>query len=236
MFLVENITPHPPHDHEDCAEERAEYSRAIAEDRVPMLPKPDAEHDHKCASHAAAHGLSATLGLVIHGAADGIAIGASSLSGSAQLGLVVFLAVLVHKGPAALGLTTTLLNLHLTPAQVRRRLVIFSLSAPLGALLTYALVLLFGKGSSTSGHDRLGWWTGVVLLFSGGSFLYVATVIQPISQTGPDDHCHDIHHEVHKREEPPPLPYGMRTGLILGGMLLPLLLSLLVGSHDHGSP
>jgi zinc transporter 9 len=44
-----------------------------------MLPKPDAEHDHKRASHAAAHGLSATLGLVIHGAADGIAIGASSL-------------------------------------------------------------------------------------------------------------------------------------------------------------
>jgi zinc transporter 9 len=45
-----------------------------------------------------AHGLNATLGLVIHGAADGIALGASSLSGNGSLGLVVFLAVLVHKG------------------------------------------------------------------------------------------------------------------------------------------
>lgn len=43
-------------------------------------------------------GLNATLGLVIHGAADGIALGASSLSGRKSLGLIVFLAVLVHKG------------------------------------------------------------------------------------------------------------------------------------------
>lgn len=47
---------------------------------------------------SAVHGLNATLGLVIHGAADGIALGASSLSGRGSLGLVVFLAVLVHKG------------------------------------------------------------------------------------------------------------------------------------------
>lgn len=45
------------------------------------------------------HGLNATLGLVIHGAADGIALGASSLaSGSRSLSLIIFLAVLVHKG------------------------------------------------------------------------------------------------------------------------------------------
>lgn len=43
-------------------------------------------------------GLNATLGLVIHGAADGIALGASSLSGRGSLGLIVFLAVLIHKG------------------------------------------------------------------------------------------------------------------------------------------
>lgn len=49
-------------------------------------------------SGSAVHGLNATLGLVIHGAADGIALGASSLSGRGSLGLVVFLAVLVHKG------------------------------------------------------------------------------------------------------------------------------------------
>lgn len=50
---------------------------------------------------SAVHGLNATLGLVIHGAADGIALGASSLSGRGSLGLVVFLAVLVHKGKSS---------------------------------------------------------------------------------------------------------------------------------------
>lgn len=54
-------------------------------------------HNHSAKS-SAVHGLNATLGLVIHGAADGIALGASSLSGRGSLGLVVFLAVLVHKG------------------------------------------------------------------------------------------------------------------------------------------
>jgi zinc transporter 9 len=63
----------------------------------------DHDHDrerghHHSAKSSAVHGLNATLGLVIHGAADGIALGASSLSGRGSLGLVVFLAVLVHKG------------------------------------------------------------------------------------------------------------------------------------------
>lgn len=78
---VENLTPHPPH------------ALEVDEAAHPMLPK-----DEDCETHAAAHGLSATLGLVIHGAADGIALGASSLTGNAKLGMVVFLAVIVHKG------------------------------------------------------------------------------------------------------------------------------------------
>lgn len=43
-------------------------------------------------------GLNATLGLVIHAMADGVALGASSLSKNGELGLVVFLAVIIHKG------------------------------------------------------------------------------------------------------------------------------------------
>jgi zinc transporter 9 len=42
--------------------------------------------------------LNATLGLIIHAMADGIALGSSSLSSSGGLGLVVFIAVIVHKG------------------------------------------------------------------------------------------------------------------------------------------
>ncbi|BEI81870.1 hypothetical protein CcaverHIS002_0210300 [Cutaneotrichosporon cavernicola] len=225
MLLVENVCPHPNHPHHDEDEEHTHFLPERRASMAPMLPKEQEE----CSSHATAHGMSATLGLVIHGLADGIALGASSLSDNPQLGLVVFLAVLVHKGPSALGLTTTLLQLHLSPAQVRPRLIIFSLAAPVGALVTYLLVQLFGTGK---GHS-LGWWTGAVLLFSGGSFLYVATVIQPISETGPDDHCHHPHHEVHRETDGPRLENSTRTSLILLGMALPAALALLVGGHDH---
>lgn len=96
MLLVENVCPHPNHPHHDDDEE--EHNHFHTPERrashSPILPKEQEE----CSSHATAHGMSATLGLVIHGLADGIALGASSLSDNKQLGLVVFLAVLVHKG------------------------------------------------------------------------------------------------------------------------------------------
>lgn len=205
MLLVETFTPHPPHLHHGEAH--------------PMLPKDPAEPS----SVDPTSGLSATLGLVIHGAADGIALGASSLTGTAELGLIVFLAVLIHKGPAALGLTTTLLSLHLPPAQIKNRLLVFSLSAPLGAIVTYALVSLFGSsnGASVDGKHGLGWWTGAVLLFSGGSFLYVATVIQPLNKSD----CHAERDEITR-------PIS-RAALLVTGMLIPLGLALLVGDHDH---
>lgn len=205
MLLVETFTPHAPHTHHP--------------ESHPMLPK-DPSEPSSCDPSG---GLSATLGLVIHGAADGIAIGASSLTGTAELGLVVFLAVLIHKGPAALGLTTTLLTYHLSHAQIKNRLLIFSMSAPLGAILTYALVSLFGTngGASVDGKFGLSWWTGAVLLFSGGSFLYVATVIQPLNKND----CH-----AHSEEISRPIA---RATLLCTGMLIPLGLALLVGDHDH---
>lgn len=136
-----------------------------------------------------AQGLNATLGLVIHGAADGIALGASSLSGKGSLGLVVFLAVLIHKGvffpivrilgvrlttstgPTALGLTTTLFSLHLDPPAIRKRLFIFSMAAPIGSIITYLVVKSFGWNNVGTGEgedsiDALGWWTGIALIFS----------------------------------------------------------------------
>ncbi|KAJ9117540.1 hypothetical protein QFC22_004390 [Naganishia vaughanmartiniae] len=179
-------------------------------------------------------GLNATLGLVIHALADGVALGASSLSGSGGLGLVVFLAVIVHKGPTALGLTTTLLSLGLTKKQIRTRLFLFSIAAPLGAMVTYMVVKAVGAGQG--GHrddevDAIGWWTGVVLLFSGGSFLYVATVISPLSDSdahGTHQHAHEGHHEQPEER----LGQKARLGLLLVGMVFPLLLSTTVG-HAH---
>lgn len=53
-------------------------------------------------------GNSALVGLVVHAAADGLAVGAASMSPSTRLALLVGVAMVLHKGPVAFGLTTFL--------------------------------------------------------------------------------------------------------------------------------
>jgi solute carrier family 39 (zinc transporter), member 9 len=113
--------------------------------------------------------LATTTGLVIHAAADGIAMGASATTANMELGLIIFVAILVHKAPAAFGLTSVLLKQGLSKRAARGHLVIFSLAAPLGALTTYMVISLLG-GSTMQGENGQ-WWTGMLLLFSAGTFL-----------------------------------------------------------------
>ena len=115
--------------------------------------------------------ISTTLGLCIHAAADGIALGASSSSTSTtSLSLIIFVAVMVHKAPAAFGLTSVLLKQGLRKAVARAHLVMFSLAAPAGAVGTWVVVRALGGGGSAE-PALMKWWTGVLLLFSGGTFL-----------------------------------------------------------------
>ena len=115
--------------------------------------------------------LSTTLGLCIHAAADGIALGASSTSSSTtSLSLIIFVAIMVHKAPAAFGLTSVLLKQGLGKRGARAHLVVFSLAAPAGAVGTWLIVRALGGGGSAE-PALMKWWTGVLLLFSGGTFL-----------------------------------------------------------------
>ena len=115
--------------------------------------------------------FSTTLGLCIHAAADGIALGASSSSSStSSLSLIIFVAIMVHKAPAAFGLTSVLLKQGLGKRGARAHLVAFSIAAPAGALTTWILVRVF-SGGWESEPAVMKWWTGVLLLFSGGTFL-----------------------------------------------------------------
>jgi len=114
--------------------------------------------------------FSTTLGLVIHAAADGIALGASSSQPS--LSFIIFIAIMIHKAPAAFGLTSVLLKQGLGKRMARAHLVAFSLAAPLGALATWLVVRILGAGGvGLGGEESIRWWTGVLLLFSGGTFL-----------------------------------------------------------------
>ena len=115
--------------------------------------------------------LSTTLGLCIHAAADGIALGASSTSSSTtSLSLIIFVAIMVHKAPAAFGLTSVLLKQGMGKRGARAHLIVFSLAAPAGAVGTWVVVRALGGGGSAE-PALMKWWTGVLLLFSGGTFL-----------------------------------------------------------------
>lgn len=81
--------------------------------------------------------LTATIGLVVHAAADGIALGAAATTSHHDVEIIVFLAIMLHKAPAAFGLVSFLLHEGYDRKSIRKHLGIFSLSAPLLTLLTY---------------------------------------------------------------------------------------------------
>lgn len=123
------------------------------------------------ATSAPAHkGSATTIGLVIHAAADGIALAASSFVSQASTGLIVFLALMIHKAPAAFGLTSVLLKQGRSKRQTRAHLIVFSLAAPVAAITTWILVNIFG-GEGVKGGQGTEFATGMLLLFSGGTFL-----------------------------------------------------------------
>lgn len=115
--------------------------------------------------------LTATIGLVVHAAADGVALGAAATTSHSDVEIIVFLAIMLHKAPAAFGLVSFLLHEGIERQRIRKHLLIFSLSAPLLTLLTY-----FGIGSEQKETLESLNATGIAMLFSAGTFLYVATV------------------------------------------------------------
>ncbi|KAJ5729368.1 uncharacterized protein N7483_003876 [Penicillium malachiteum] len=113
------------------------------------------------------HSFATTTGLVIHAAADGIALGASS--SDTGLSFIIFLAIMVHKAPASFGLTSILLKQGLSSRTARAHLLIFSLAAPVGAVATFLFAHMMGSSSGDETGSQ--WRTGMLLLFSGGTFL-----------------------------------------------------------------
>lgn len=113
---------------------------------------------------------TATLGLVVHAAADGIALGAASATSRFNVEMIVFMAIMLHKAPAAFGLVSFLMSDGVDRKRIRRHLLIFSLAAPLMAIFTF--VLLKSRVHDTYSVDS----TGLAMLFSAGTFLFVATV------------------------------------------------------------
>ena len=149
-------------------------------------------------------GLSATIGLIAHAAADGIAVGAS-VSSSTDTGLIVFVAIMLHKGPAAFGLSSFLKHIKLEASKSKLYLIMFALSSPISAIMTFFAL----KDTSFATDDNI----GLTLLFSAGTFIYVATV-----DVLPEVHSHDHDHDT-------------PVWFVILGMIL-VFLTTLIG-HGH---
>lgn len=145
------------------------------------------------------------VGLSVHALADGIAIGAASAAGEASFSLLVAFAVMLHRVPEAFSLGVFARNERDSGGE--RDLWMFALATPIAIIVSY-LVL-------DQADDRL---LALALLFSGGTFLYVATV--------------DILPMIHNPET------GRRAvrNLLVGGVLfaLALVTAEWAGVLDHG--
>ncbi|KAK9331385.1 Zinc/iron permease [Lipomyces starkeyi] len=167
MYLIEKIPAYfmsntgSYHNSVDVSELRT-YSVSSGSSPSSMSPS-DSQNSHSVSAM--------TTGFVIHAAADGIALGASAASSSLTLETIVFIAILLHKAPAAFGMTAVLLRTGMHRRTVKQHLLVFSLAAPIGALVTWVSIMI---GGSNDGGTGIQWWTGFLLLFSGGTFLYVA--------------------------------------------------------------
>lgn len=171
------------------------------------------------AARLASSKFTTTLGLVVHAAADGVALGAAASTSQTSVQLIVFVAIMLHKAPAAFGLVSFLMHAGLERNRIRKHLLVFALAAPLLSMLTYL-------GLSQSSKEALSDVnaTGVAMLFSAGTFLYVATV-HVLPEVGGTGHSHSA-------------PGGnggkglskVEVAALVLGCLIPLVLSI---GHQH---
>jgi zinc and cadmium transporter len=123
-------------------------------------------------------GIPAFLGISLHSLLDGLALGAGLML--PHLGPVVLLAVIIHKMPDSISITSILLSAGWSRRKVAMLSLLFSLTTPIGALLAY----FFFRALSPEN-------IAVAIGVSSGTFLAIATA--------------DILPQVHRIEERNPL-------------------------------
>jgi len=164
------------------------------------------EHGHEHIHHRNSPWII-VLGLSLHSAADGLAIGSAAAGTSEAVTALVALAVLIHKVPAAFSLGVFSMHEREDRNDTIRDIVMFSLATPVMIIVSfYALQGL---------DEQL---IALAMLFAAGTFLYVATV----------DTLPDIHNPETGRE-------ALRNVLIgVTAMVLVLYGAEAVGLIEHG--
>ncbi|KAL2789765.1 zinc transporter ZIP9 isoform 2 [Daubentonia madagascariensis] len=210
----------------------SETQNVIASDKAAEISVVhEHEHSHNHTQLHAYIGVSLVLGFVfmllvdqignshVHSTdADGVALGAAASTSQTSVQLIVFVAIMLHKAPAAFGLVSFLMHAGLERNRIRKHLLVFALAAPVMSMVTYL-------GLSKSSKEALSEVnaTGVAMLFSAGTFLYVATV-HVLPEVGGMGHSHK-----------PDTSGGrglsrLEVAALVLGCLIPLILSV---GHQH---
>ena len=164
------------------------------------------EHGHEHVHHRNSPWII-VLGLSLHSAADGLAIGSAAAGTSEAVTALVALAVLIHKVPAAFSLGVFSMHERENRNDSVRDIVMFSLATPVMILVSFYTL---------QGMDEH--LIALAMLFAAGTFLYVATV----------DTLPDIHNPETGRE-------ALRNVLIGVGVLVLLLYGAeAAGLIEHG--
>lgn len=123
------------------------------------------DYGHAHVHHPRGLTVSVVIGLTVHALSDGVAIGASLATGAADIAMPLVVGIMVHKIPAAFSLAVFGLHELQRPRSVFPYLVVFALATPVAIYASwYGLATLSDL------------WIGIALLFSAGTFIYVATV------------------------------------------------------------
>lgn len=233
--VEESVTEVNHHHHEEAED----FSQTIGLSLVlgfvfmMLVDQISSRSSHAPESKDGKRNATATIGLVVHAAADGVALGAAAKTSHSDVEMIVFLAIMLHKAPAAFGLVSFLLHEGIDRQRIRRHLGIFSMSAPLLTLVTY-----FGIGQEQKETLNSFNATAVAMLFSAGTFLYVATVhVLPELTHQQPSHYHSSSEARYSHLEQGPGGSRPSSGLtnielgaLISGALLPLLLTI---GHHH---
>lgn len=174
--------------------------------------------------------------LVVHGLSDGLALGASITNDS--LKVIMLIAIIIHKIPAVLSLTSLMVSKQKLPPLVAvSNLLAFAASTPVG----YIVVSLLNLGN----WKAMEWISGNLLLMSGGSLLYASftaflgndnhqmetrndgfVVVDGAPSTEPFKDISDV--EINSPPTSPThVPYG-ETIYVMAGVLIPTVISFFV--------
>lgn len=124
---------------------------------------------HSCAEDKCEHhhfekgkGLMGLWGIFLHSMVDGALIGVG-FEVSPVLGLTTTLAVLIHKIPDGVSVTSIMLHSGFTRKDIQKGAFLVAMATPLGAIVSYLLLSQVSEGI-----------LGLALGLSAGTFLYIS--------------------------------------------------------------